>query len=123
MGLVSLVLPALLAGCGTTERSTSAAAEATPAATVAMMPAKGAGLTGTVAIAKVSGVDACDEYLHVYGRCVAERLRGEERVTHAAVLGKLKALIAARSKEPDREGSLEAECKHGIDSLPPACSL
>ena len=133
MGLVSLVLPALLAGCATSERSTSAttattatsaAGEQPPMATAAKAPAKGAGGTGNAGIAKVSGVDSCDEYLHVYERCVAERLTGEQRTEHASKLVQVRASVTKRASAAaaaDRQPALEAKCKHGLASLPAAC--
>jgi hypothetical protein len=122
MGLVLLVLPALLAGCGTSERSTSAAAEETPAVVAAAKtPATREGVAGNAAIAKISGIDACDEYLRVYERCVSQRLSGDLRTEHATKLERLRASLTKHVHAPDRPSTLEAKCKHGLASLPVAC--
>lgn len=92
-------------------------------ATAAKADVKGVTVAGHAGIAKISGIDACDEYLHAYERCVAERLRGDDRATHSALVTKLRTQLTARAKDPERASSLEARCKHGVESLPAACAL
>lgn len=90
-------------------------------ATAAKTPAKGADAIGNAGIAKISGVDACDQYLHVYARCVAERLTGEQRAEHANRLDRMRTLVTKRAASTDRVPALEAKCKESLASLPAAC--
>lgn len=114
-----LVLPALLAGCGTDDRSSAASKAA--AAVVATTPEKNVLAPAPARAFQSTGVEACDELLHVFERCVAKKLEGGERDANALRLDELRKLTLARAKSGRGADALTASCKRDLETLPAAC--
>jgi hypothetical protein len=114
-----LVLPALLAGCGTEDRSTTATKAA--ASVVVATPEKVVLATAPARTFECTGVEACDELLHVYDRCVRKKLTGRERDSNALRLDELRAATSKRAKSGEGADVLAASCKRDLETLPTAC--
>jgi hypothetical protein len=124
MGFVALALVVSAAGCAGSEDSSRSVGDELRAAkaTTAIANEATKPLRRTTRFAPVTGLNECDELLHVYDGCVRKRLSGEEKAEHAARLASFKSSAESRARAAVGQDALVRDCKQAFEALPAVCT-